>query len=170
MAELYISWTNALIERLLVVIIQTGAHLKANKWKECATTFYQCNDQLRDIWRKSDPDACIRRLKKRFTAERERVSRILGWGSYNLGNLSALDTGDLGPIEIKMKTILMEIESKKECKEAEKVRSVRLEAVEKATLSKTNSTSSKCKAMEPVLQPCCFHQRKLSVTRIEKLS
>ena len=32
----------------------------------------------------------------------------MGWRDFNIGNLSAMENGDLGPVEVKMKQIIEE--------------------------------------------------------------
>ena len=83
----YISWTSALVEKLLVCMITTGCHLNNRKWKECADSFYSSPQYLSDIYHK-DEEKGLRRLKEKFNAEYKRVCGTLGWRDYNLGNLS----------------------------------------------------------------------------------
>ena len=120
----YIMWNPALIERLLVAIITTGAHLSPKKWKEAASSFYSCSQQFIDIFHANEEKA-IRRLKEKFAEEQKKICQTMGWRDYNQGNLSAFD-GDLGPVEVKMRQIIQEQDEKKDEKEKVKARQKRL--------------------------------------------
>jgi len=120
----YIMWNPALIERLLVAIITTGAHLSPKKWKEAASSFYSSSQQFLDIFHANEEKA-IRRLKEKFAEEQKKICQTMGWRDYNQGNLSAFD-GDLGPVEVKMRQIIQEQDEKKDEKEKVKARQKRL--------------------------------------------
>ena len=100
----YIVWNVALIQRLLIAIITTGAHLSPKKWREAKSSFYSCSQQFTDIFH-ANKDKSIRRLKDKFNEEQKRVCQTMGWRDYNQGNFSAFD-GDLGPVEVKMRQII----------------------------------------------------------------
>ena len=110
-------WNPALMERLLIAIITTGAHLSPKKWKEAASSFYSCSQQFIDIFH-ADEEKAIRRLKEKFAEEQKKICQTMGWRDYNQGNLSAFD-GDLGPVEVKMRQIIQEQDEKKDEKEGE---------------------------------------------------
>jgi hypothetical protein len=120
----YIMWNPALMERLLIAIITTGAHLSPKKWKEAASSFYSCSQQFIDIFHANEEKA-IRRLKEKFAEEQKKICQTMGWRDYNQGNLSAFD-GDLGPVEVKMRQIIQEQDEKKDEKEKVKARQKRL--------------------------------------------
>ena len=117
-------WNPALMERLLIAIITTGAHLSPKKWKEAASSFYSCSQQFIDIFHANEEKA-IRRLKEKFAEEQKKICQTMGWRDYNQGNLSAFD-GDLGPVEVKMRQIIQEQDEKKDEKEKVKARQKRL--------------------------------------------
>jgi hypothetical protein len=115
-------------------MISTGCHLKPSKWKECADCFYSSPPYLQDIYRADEKNA-IRRIKEKYSMEYKRVCGTMGWRDYNLGNLSAMETGDLGPIEVRMKQLIQEEDDFKMGKEAEKARTTRLASIETNILS-----------------------------------
>jgi hypothetical protein len=56
----------------------------------------------------------LRRIKEKYSAEYTRVCGTMGWRGYAIGNLSAMETGELGfPVEIKMKQIIEEQDAEK---------------------------------------------------------
>jgi len=67
-ASTYIIWNVALMERLLIAIITTGAHLSPKKWREAASSFNSCSQMFIDIFQANEENA-IRRLKEKFTDE-----------------------------------------------------------------------------------------------------
>jgi hypothetical protein len=117
----YIGWTRELIEKLLTCMITTGCHLKPSKWKECADNFFGSSAQLTEIYRADEKNA-IRRIKEKYSMEYKRVCGTLGWRDFAIGNLSAQEIGDLGPIEIRIKLIIQE--GHKMGKDAEMVRKI----------------------------------------------
>ena len=139
----YIIWNTALIERLLIAIITTGAHLSPKKWKEAASSFYSCSQQFIDIFHANEEKA-IRRLKDKFNEEQKRVCQTMGWRDYNQGNLSAFD-GDLGPVEVKMRQIIQEQDEKKEEKDKVKARQKRLGEIGSVSLDVRTEGSLKPK-------------------------
>jgi hypothetical protein len=139
----YIIWTSALMERLLVAIITTGAHLNSKKWREAASSFYSASQQFIDIFN-SNEDNAIRRLKEKFAEEQRRVCQTLGWRDYNQGNLSAFE-GDLGTVECKMRQIIQEQDEKKEEKEKAKAKQKRLGEIAAVSLDLRNEGSLKPK-------------------------
>ena len=50
----------------------------------------------------------------------------MGWRDDNVRNLSAMETGDLGVVEVKMKQIIEEQDAVKMDKDEEKARQLRL--------------------------------------------
>ena len=46
----------------------------------------------------------------------------MGWRDFYIGNLSAMDNGDLGPVEIKMKQIIEEQNAVKMDKDEDRAR------------------------------------------------
>ena len=139
----YIIWNTALIERLLIAIITTGAHLSPKKWKEAASSFYSCSQQFIDIFHANEEKA-IRRLKDKFNEDQKRVCQTMGWRDYNQGNLSAFD-GDLGPVEVKMRQIIQEQDEKKEEKDKVKARQKRLGEIGSVSLDVRTEGSLKPK-------------------------
>ena len=123
-ASTHIIWNVALMERLLIEIIPTGAHLNAKKWREAASSFYFCSQMFIDVFQANE-DKAIRRLKEKFAEEQKRICQTMGWRDYNQGNLSAFD-GDLGPVEVKMRQIIQEQDEKEEEKDKVKARQKRL--------------------------------------------
>ena len=123
-ASTYIIWNVALMERLLIAIITTGAHLNPKKWREAASSFYSCSQTFIDVFQANE-DKAVRRLKEKFAEEQKRICQTMGWRDYNQGNLSAFD-GDLGPVEVKMRQIIQEQDEKKEEKDKVKARQKRL--------------------------------------------
>ena len=122
-ASTYIIWNVASMERLLIAIITTGAHLNAKKWREAASSFYWCSQVFIDVYQANEEKA-IRRLKEKFAEEQKRICQTMGLRD-NQGNLSAFD-GDLGPVEVKMRQIIQEQDEKKEEKDKVKARQKRL--------------------------------------------
>jgi hypothetical protein len=61
-----------------------------------------------------------------YAAEYKRVCGTMGWRDYNVENLSAMETGDLRVVEVKMKQIIEEQDAIKMDKDEEKVRQIRL--------------------------------------------
>jgi len=59
---------------------------------------------LHGIYRK-DEEKGVRRLKETYAAECKRVRGTMGWRDFNVGNSSAMETGDLGVVEVKMKLV-----------------------------------------------------------------
>ena len=102
-----------------------GCHVNNRKWKECADSFDATPPYLQDIYRK-DEEKEVRRLKEKYAAEYKRVCGTMGWRDYNVGNLSAMETGDLGVVEVKMKQIIEEQDAVKMDKDEEKARQLRL--------------------------------------------
>jgi len=96
MSHQNISWTTAIVEKLLVCMITTGCHVNNRKWKECADSFYATQPYLQDIHRK-DEEKGVRRLIEKYV-EYKRDCRTMGLRDYNVGNLSAMETGDLGVV------------------------------------------------------------------------
>ena len=139
----YIMWNPALMERLLIAIITTGAHLSPKKWKEAASSFYSCSLQFIDIFHANEEKA-IRRLKEKFAEEQKKICQTMGWRDYNQGNLSAFD-GDLGPVEVKMRQIIQEQDEKKDEKEKVKARQKRLEEIGAVSLDVRKEGSLKPK-------------------------
>jgi hypothetical protein len=139
----YIIWTTALMERLLVSIITTGAHLNSKKWKEAAASFYSASQQFLDIFHANEENA-VRRLKEKFSDEQRRICQTMGWRDFNQGNLSAFD-GDLGPVEVKMRQIIQEQDEKKEEKEKLKTKQKRLGEISAVSLDVRNEGSIKPK-------------------------
>ena len=105
----YINWTSALTEKLLACMITTGCHFNNRKWKDCAESFY--------------------------TAEYKRVCGTMGWRDFNIGNLSAMENGDLEPVEIKMKQIIEEQDAVKMDKDEDRARQARLQNLESCVIS-----------------------------------
>ena len=90
--------------------------------------------QLTDFYRAKEKNA-VRRMKERYNLEYKRVCGTLGWRDFAIGNLSAQENGDLGPIEIRIKQIIQEEDEHKLGKDAEKARSARLASIETTVLS-----------------------------------
>ena len=134
MSHQYISWTTSLVEKLLVCMITTGCHLNNRKWKECADSFYATPPYLQEIYRK-DEEKGLRRLKEKYAAEYKRVCGTMGWRDYDVGNLSAMETGNLGVVEVKMKQIIEEQDAVKMDKDEEKARQLRLSNLETSVIS-----------------------------------
>ena len=134
MSHQYISWTTSLVEKLLVCMITTGCHVNNRKWKECADSFYATPPYLQEIYRK-DEEKGVRRLKEKYAAEYKRVCGTMGSRDYNVGNLSAMETGDLGVVEVKMKQIIEEQDAVKMDKDEEKARQLRLSNLETSVIS-----------------------------------
>ena len=88
-------------------MITTGCHRNNRKWKDCAESFYSSPPNLQEIYRK-DEEKGVRRPKEKYTAEYKRVCGTMGWRDFNIGNLSAMENGDLGPVELKIKQIIEE--------------------------------------------------------------
>jgi len=130
----YINWTCGLVEKLLVCMITTGCHLNNRKWKECAENFHSSPPYLQDVYRK-DEEKGLRRVKEKFASEYKRICGTMGWRDYNIGNLSAMETGDLGPVEIKMKQIIEEQDAAKMDKDEERLRQTRLANLESTVIS-----------------------------------
>ena len=139
----YIMWNPALMERLLIAIITTGAHLSPKKWKEAASSFYSCSQQFIDIFHANEEKA-IRRLKEKFAEEQKKICQTMGWRDYNQGNLSAFD-GDLGTVEVKMRQIIQEQDEKKDEKEKVKARQKRLGEIGSVSLDVRTEGSLKPK-------------------------
>ena len=99
--------TSSLVEKLLVCMITTGCHVKNRKWKECSDIFmqrhhiYKIHHFYAELW-----DGVI----------------------ITSGNLSSMETGDLGVVEVKMKMkqITEEQDAVKMDKDEEKARQLRL--------------------------------------------
>ena len=89
-------------------MITTGCHVNNRKWKECADSFYAMPPYLQEIYRK-DEEKGVRRLKEKYAAEYKRVCGTMGWRHYNVGNLSAMETGDLGKTDVLPCQILQEV-------------------------------------------------------------
>jgi hypothetical protein len=115
-------------------MISSGCHIKPSKWKECADRFFSSPPNLQDIYR-ADEKKSIRRLKDKYAMEYKRVCGTMGWRDYNIGNLSAMENGDLGPIEVRMKQLIQEEDEHKLEKTNEKERSSRLAHIETTVLS-----------------------------------
>ena len=115
-------------------MITTGCHVNNRKWKECADSFYATPPYLQEIYRK-DEEKGVRRLKEKYAAEYKRVCGTMGWRDYNVGNLSAMETGDLGVVEVKMKQIIEEQDAIKMDKDEEKARQLRLSNLETSVIS-----------------------------------
>ena len=131
------------MERLLIAIITTGAHLNTKKWREAAASFYSCSQTFIDVFN-SNEDNAIRRLKEKFSEEQRRVCQTLGWRDFNQGNLSAFE-GDLGPVECKMRQIIQEQDEKKEEKERAKAKQKRLGEIAAVSVDVRNEGSLKPK-------------------------
>jgi hypothetical protein len=123
-------------------MITTGAHLNNRKWKECADSFYSSPPYLQEIYRK-DEEKGLRRAKEKFNSEYKRVCGTMGWRDYNRGNLSAMETADLGPIEVKMRQIIEEQDAAKMDKDEEKSRQLRLANLESCVISGSATASLK---------------------------
>jgi hypothetical protein len=141
-AHQYIAWTSSLIEKLLTCMITSGCHLNNRKWKECAEIFFASPPYLQEIYRK-DEEKGLRRIKEKYTAEYKRVCGTMGWRDYCIGNLSAMETGDLGPVEVKMKQIIQEQDALKMDKDEDRARQVRLSNLESSVISGTALTNLK---------------------------
>jgi hypothetical protein len=115
-------------------MITTGCHLNNRKWKDCAESFYSSPPYLQEIYRK-DEEKGVRRLKEKYTAEYKRVCGTMGWRDFNIGNLSAMENGDLGPVEIKMKQIIEEQDAVKMDKDEDRARQARLQNLESCVIS-----------------------------------
>ena len=88
-------------------MITTGCHVNNRKWKECADSFYATPPYLQEIYHK-DEEKGVRRLTEKYAAEYKRVCGTMGWRDYNVGNLSAMESGDLGVVEVmRLKWIKM---------------------------------------------------------------
>ena len=99
------------MERLLIAIIRTEAHLNPKKWREAASSFYSCSQIFIDVFQAYE-DKAIRRLKGKVAEEQKRICHTMDWRDYSQGNHSAFD-GDLGPVEVKMRQIIQEQDEKK---------------------------------------------------------
>ena len=102
-APAYIIWNVALLERILIAIITTGAHQSPKKWREAASSFYSRSQNFIDVFQTNEEKE-IRRLKENFAEEQKMICQTMG---FNQGNLSAFD-GYLGPVEVKMRQIIQE--------------------------------------------------------------
>ena len=81
--------------------------------------FFASPQYLNEIY-VEDVEKCLRRIKEKYTAEYTRVCGTMGWRDYAIGNLSAMETGELGPVEIKMKQIIEEQDTEKAKKRKKK--------------------------------------------------
>jgi hypothetical protein len=138
----YITWTTALVDKLMTCILTTGAHLNNRKWKDCADSFFASPQYLNEIY-VTDVEKGLRRIKEKYTAEYTRVCGTMGWRDYAIGNLSAMETGELGPVEIKMKQIIEEQDTEKAKKNEEKALQVRLTSLENCIISGTVTPTMK---------------------------
>ena len=68
-------------------------------------------------------------------AEYKRVSGTMGWSDFNIENLSAMENGDLGPVEVKMKQIIEEQDAVKMDKDEDRARQARLQNLESCVIS-----------------------------------
>ena len=100
--------------------------------------FNATSPYLQDICCK-DKENGVRRLKEKHAAEYKRLCGTVGWRDYNVGNLSAMETGDVGVVEVKMKMkmkqIIEEQDAVKMDKDEEKARQLRLSNLETSVIS-----------------------------------
>jgi len=52
----------------------------------------------------------VRRLQEKYATEYKRVFGTMGWRDNDVGNLSAMESGDLGVLEVKIKQIIVEVQ------------------------------------------------------------
>ena len=97
---------------------------------------------LQDIYR-TDEEKGLRRVKEKFTSEYKRVCHTIWWRDYNVGNLSATEIGEFGPVEFKMKQIIEEKNVAKMEKDEERACQVRLSNLESCVISGSASASLK---------------------------
>ena len=68
------------MERLLIAIIRTGAHLNPKKWREAASSFYSCSQIFIDVFQAYE-DKAIRRLKGKVAEEQKRICQTRAGGT-----------------------------------------------------------------------------------------
>ena len=110
-------------------MITTGCHLNNRKWKDCAESFYSSPPYLQEIYRK-DEEKGVRKLKEKYTAEFKIVCGTMEWRNFNIGNLSAIENGDLVPVEVQMKQIIEKQDAIKMDKDEDRARQARLQSLE----------------------------------------
>jgi len=125
----YIYWTSALTEKLLTCILTTGCHLNYRKWKDCPEIFLSSPTYLQEIYRK-DEEKGVRKLNEKYTAEFKIVCGTMEWRNFNIGNLSAIENGDLVPVEVQMKQIIEKQDAIKMDKDEDRARQARLQSLE----------------------------------------
>ena len=84
----------------------------------------------------------MKRSTKKYAIEYKRVCGTMGWRNYNVGNLSTVETGNLGVVEVKIKKIIEEQDAVTMDKDEEKARQLRLSNLETSVIS--GSVSSVC--------------------------
>ena len=106
------------MERILIAIITTGAHLFPKKWAwSFLKLFFSCSQTFIRVFQANEE-------KEKFAEEQKRICQTMGWRDYNQGNLSGFD-GYFRPVEVK-RQIIQEQEEKKEEKDKVKARKKRL--------------------------------------------
>jgi hypothetical protein len=93
----------------------------------------------------NDEQKAIRQIKEKYNSEYRRICSTLGWRDFKIGNLSAMEGSDLGPVEVKMRQLIQEEDEINMGKEEEKARQIRMANIEKLALSNHAEGAAKLK-------------------------